>query len=359
MQELIQCFENKVVIPNFKERGITLQLANQIIYGAPHCGKSYLIFDLLERQRDKKSLYIDLLDLRINKYEIFNNLDMFLDEFNLEILVIENYHKDYIDISQYTHKIDTIILSSTINFKLDNFINIWVKPLRFEEFLLFETNFTNITNSFNLFLKQGNLPSNQKQNEGERLHTMQLLVKNITTNQTELKILIELFKNSGEFKSLLQLYNKLKNTTKISKDKFYQYCKYLQDSNIIFLIPKLNQPKAAKRLFSYNFIYYDIVNYKKNFNNTFSNIVFCEFLDPCNIYYIDNTIFYHQKKSKLIIALPFFDDLSVNYKKDLSRIIEKYNIKDVEIVTVSNEFDFILLDIPCSVRPFYIWSMQQ
>jgi outer membrane protein OmpA-like peptidoglycan-associated protein len=62
------------------------------------------------------------LDLRINKYEIFNTFDIFLDEFNIEILVIENWTPQSIDILKYVPKISTIILSTPINFELDKSI---------------------------------------------------------------------------------------------------------------------------------------------------------------------------------------------------------------------------------------------
>ena len=74
------------------------------------------------------------------------------------------------------------------------------------------------------------------------------ILKLFVDDSIELDILLLLIKNSGEKKSIFQLYNTLKKEKKISKDRFYNYCDYLEYNKIIYFCQKFEQPKGVKKI---------------------------------------------------------------------------------------------------------------
>lgn len=244
---------------------------------------------------------------------------------------------------------------------IEEFNHIEVKPLDFEEFLLFENSFTNITQSFNHFLKYGNMPVSLEFDEQNKIQKLQEYIKLISNDNTELLILKTFIKSAAEKKSILQLYNSLKKEIKISKDRFYSYCNYLEDTKVIDFLPKFNQPRAIKKIYIFDFILNSAITFQKNFNNIFNNMVFCELKNRFeNIFYIDNIDFYIPKTDTIILSIAFFNEFQIeSKKKQLQSIIENYNIKNIQIVTINNEFDFTVGDIKCSVEPFYQWALEQ
>ena len=138
---------------NFLERKIKIINSKTIICGPSKVGKSYLVYDFLSNFKNEDYLYIDFFDLR-NK-NITNELQ-FLDEFikekNVEVLILENFDHQC-KIPDCTN----IILTSQKNIIYENFEKINLYALDFEEYLLFDSKHQNITQSFNSFLKYGNL----------------------------------------------------------------------------------------------------------------------------------------------------------------------------------------------------------
>jgi predicted AAA+ superfamily ATPase len=91
MDLLETLYENKINFPVIFERKIKIEENYTFLYGPKFCGKTFLIYDYLEQNKDKEYLYIDLDDLR--NHNDINNLQEFIKEKNIKILVIENYHE--------------------------------------------------------------------------------------------------------------------------------------------------------------------------------------------------------------------------------------------------------------------------
>lgn len=319
-----------------------------------------MIFDLLSTLDSEEYLYIDLDDIRVNKNTILKNIELFLKEYPIKVLVLENIEFDKKLIKKLYKLIPILIFSSKQYCFIEGFNHIEVKPLDFEEFLLFENSFSNITQSFNHFLKYGNMPISIEFNEQNKVKKLQEYIKLMSNDQTELLILKILVKSAGETKSILQLFNSLKKEIKISKDRFYSFCNYLEDIGVISFLPKFNQPRALKRVYIFDFILTSSITFQKNFNNIFSNMIFCELKNRFeNIFYIDGIDFYISKTDSIILSIPFFNEFQVASKsKKLVGVIEKYGIKNINIVTVNNEFEFTIADIECQVEPFYQWALE-
>jgi len=353
IEQIYDNYSNKI---NFLERKVSIQNKKTIIKGPPKCGKTYLIYDYLSNFDKDKFLYIDFDDYRNNTEDIKNSLIDFIDEYNIEIVVFENFNFD-MDIPD----IENIVITTKKDIDLDEFETIYLTPLDFEEFLLFDTKHQNISNSFNSFLKFGNLPEIIDYSEYKKPKRNYEICQLYCEDKTELNILLLLIKSAGEKKSLLQLYNFMKKREKISKDKFYKVCKSYESNRIIYFCEKYNQPKAVKKIFIFNYALLDIISYNKNFNNLFKNMVYLELYNRANrdnIFYLDNIDFYISNKNMIILTIPFFNNLLVTtLSKKILVALEKVYIEKIIIITVSNESIFYIEDILVNVVKFYDWVL--
>jgi uncharacterized protein len=286
MNILETLYENKINFPTILDRKIEITNKYTFVYGPKLSGKTSIIYNYL-KDKTENYLYIDLDDFRFDVSDLVD-LENFIHLNNITILIIENYQ-----ISFPLPKVKSIILSSLYFRVIPNFLPLKVMPLDFEEFLLFDTKHQNTTNSFNSFLKYGNLPEIIELKDYKKSNRNKELIKLYESNTNILEILKLLIKSSGEFKSPFWLFNILKKNIKISKDFFYKTVKELENNHTIMFCEKFNQPKAAKKIFCFNFALIDIVSYKKNFTNLFANMIFLELYNQNNeIFYLDKIDFY-------------------------------------------------------------------
>ena len=352
MKTLQNIYDNKINFPTFFERKIKINSNNTILYGAKSSGKTFLIYDYLSSNEDKNYLYIDEDDFRFIPFSK-NALEEFIQSNNIKILIIENYTNN-IELP----KVDSIILSTRNSFTIENFDLLEVLPLDFEEYILFDTKHQNTTNSFNSFLKYGNLPEIIEYREFKKQHRNQELLSLYETNSTSLEILKLLIKSSAEIKSPFWLYGILKKEIKISKDFFYNKIKEYEQNSIIFLCQKFNQPKAVKKIFCFNHALIDVVLYEKKFANIFANMIFLELYTKFDdIYYMDGVDFYIPTQNSIIISMPFFNKLLFsNISKKILKSIDGLDIQNITIVTISNYDTMHLNEIACNIMPFYEWA---
>ncbi|WP_026803477.1 ATP-binding protein [Aliarcobacter lanthieri] len=339
---------------NFLERKEKIVEAKTIISGANKTGKSYLIYDFLSNFKSEEYLYIDFLDLR-NAYikdELFF-LQEFIDKKNIKALVLEN-----IEDSIILPNCQNIIISSLKNIKIDGFSNLSLSALDFEEYLLFDNKHQNITQSFNSFLKYGNLAELINIEENKKNQRLQEILKLSVKDSVDYDILKILIENIDEKKSIFQLFNSLKNRIKISKDRFYETCKYFEESNTIYFIPKYNQEKSLKKIYSYNHAFLSALSFTKKFKNEFTNMIFLELLKEKDIYYLDNIDFYIKSKNLFVVAIPFFNsNLNTNLLKKIIKTAIELEVRKVEIVTVSNRDSLRNSNIQIDILPFYEWAV--
>ena len=353
MTTLEQIHEINLPKINFLERKLSIVHKNTILIGPPKCGKTYLIYDYLSTFKDDKYLYIDFDNYKNTKSEIEKNLNNFIKKNGIEVVVFENFKFD-IEIPE----VESIIITTNTKKHFVNFDTIYLKPLDFEEFLLFDTKHQNTSYSFNSFLKFGNLPEVIEFNEQKKPIRNNEICKLYCEDKTQLNILFLLIKFAGEKKSIFQLFNTLKKDTKISKDRFYKTCEDFERSNIIYLCSKYNQQKAVKKLFVFNHALLDIVSYKKNFNNLFKNMIFLELNNRYkDLYYLDHIDFYIPNSNTVILAIPFFNNiiLSTIISKVLP-VIDQYDIQNISIVTISGEQNIYIGEIEAQILPFYNWA---
>jgi predicted AAA+ superfamily ATPase len=339
---------------NFNERKISITSKYTLLYGPPRCGKTYLIMDYLSKFDTSNYLYIDFNDLRVDENEVIINLQEYIFEHNIEAIALENYN--------FQCKLpicNSIIISSNHIQKIDNFKSLLVMPLDFEEYILHYPKLQSTTNSFNTFLKYGNLPGLIDYSDEKKITRMQEIIKLYSKNQTQLEVLKILFKSLGEKRSIFQLYNQLKKSIKISKDMFYSLCDEYEKNCLIFFVQKYDQPKATKKLYAFNHTFLDCLSHQKNFTNEFSNMVYLELLKKkTDIYYLDKVDFYIPSKNKLILAIAFFNPLQIpKVSEILLPYIKHLNIKKVVIITIGIEQVFYCDNQEITAIPFYEWAL--
>jgi hypothetical protein len=352
LEQIYEINFNKII---FNERKVRIDYKNSIIMGPPKSGKSYLIFDYLSPYDDDQYLYIDFNDYKNDIKEIIGNIEEFTRKHKIEVLVLENFKFDM----KIPINVESVIITTNMNKTIDGFKMIYLDQLDFEEYLLFDIKHQSSSNSFNSFLKFGNLPEIVEYNEHKKATRNYEICKLYCDDKTSEEILFLLIKNSGEKKSLFQLFNGLKKEIKISKDRFYKTCETFEQNRVIHFCEKYEQPKAVKKIFVFNHAFLDIVSYKKNFNNLFKNMVYLELNNRYkDIYYLDNVDFYLSSENEIVLAIPFFNNLvSATIMSKLLPLIETYNIQIVTIVTVSSDQTIFIGEIEAQIIPFSTWAV--
>ncbi len=354
MTSLEFCHEVEFSKLIFIERKIRISNPKTILQGAPKSGKSYLIYDYLSNFENGDFLYIDFEDLRNDKEEIVKYLDEYISENKIKVLVLENYEYDFI-----LPSCNSIIITTKDTRELKGYEKLFLNPLDFEEYLLHEKKNQNITHNFNNFLKYGNLPKTVNENGYNSIKELQNILKLINPNITSQEILNILILSMDEKKSLNQLFLALKSKIKISKDKFYEECKRFEEERIIYFLGKYNQEKAVKKIYCYNSAFFNAINHKKKFKNELTNTIFLELINKYkNIFYLDYIDFYIPSQNLAIVSIPFFNSILMkNQLKKIKKQLEDFQIKELNIVTVSNSEDLIHKDCKIYVTPFYEWAL--
>ncbi len=308
-----------------------LNYENTIITGPKRVGKTFLVFDFLKNFKGKYK-YIDFADFREKDF----NFD------DIDLVVYDNY-----DFSAPIPPITTFIISEK-NIDIKGFKKIELKGLDFEEFFSFE-NTTNINHCFDKFLRLGNFPRifNEEYFRDEYLkETFELLPYNK-------EILAFFLTHIGEKFTLYQIYQILKRNYKLSKDSFYKTTNELLENRIIYEVNKFDSPKSPKKFFAYNFAFKNIMTNKKNILHTFENIIFLE-LNEKEVFYKDTLSFYLPNKELGILVLPFAnEEIAIEKLKKVS------DVKKVEIITISNEFEIKHKNFEVEVIPFWRWRFAE
>ena len=191
---------------NFLERKTKIEHKKTIICGASKVGKSYLVYDFLSNFKNEEYLYIDFFDLRNSNIDKeLSLLDDFISLKDIKVLVLENFNNEC-----KIPNCENIILTSQKNIEYKNFKKIELFALDFEEYLLFDNKHQNITQSFNNFLKYGNLPLSINTEEHKKISKLQDIIKMNSKDDTSYEILKILIENIDEKKSIFQLFNQLK-----------------------------------------------------------------------------------------------------------------------------------------------------
>jgi predicted AAA+ superfamily ATPase len=252
---------------------------------------------------------------------------------------------------------DEIIITTNHECKIDGFTKVKIFPLDFEEYISFDNRELNIEATFNSYATNGTYPAMYAKHKDDFAKLYQNYLHTIyNTNKLQITTLQILSAHQGRVISVFELFNQLKKTHKISKDKFYELIKKFQEEYVLFFIEKFGSVKATKKLFMIDFTIRSALNFDKDFIKRFENIVFLELLKrEKNIFYTDAIDFYLPDEKKAILTIPFLPiNLIKNKIQRLDDHFEKFEVKDIQIVTMGEIGEFSQNGITCELLPF--WS---
>jgi hypothetical protein len=77
-----------------------------------------------------------------------------------------------------------------------------------------------------------------------------------------------------------------------------------------------------------------------------------------DIYYLDGIDFYLPKQNTIYLCVPFFNPfLSGNIIKKLHPKVDKYDIEEIYIITVSGEESIDIAGVEAKIITFYDWVL--
>ncbi|MBD3808260.1 MAG: ATP-binding protein, partial [Epsilonproteobacteria bacterium] len=335
---------------NFVPRKCTIEDHSYInLFGARGVGKSALVLDYLANLDKKNILYIDIDDPNILFAPIYN-LQNFINKEMIETLVLDHYNDKNISLP----KVKQLIIVSREPIDDDNFTQIKLTPLDFEEFLAFETS-THTTAGFSHYLKIGSLPKFAASHKAALFETKEFLKSKFSVEEMRLLGFLALFATKQI--SINQIYTRCKEYFKISKDWLYKTVERLQREGVIHLIEDY-RPSASKKLIFYDNAVTKYLNRNLTFIMLFEQAVVLELLkrdeEICSFYNLG----YLYTDGVLTILAPFDSEEAVWAKcqKNISKI-KQAEIHDAKIITVANSYEYIIDGIRFEAMPFYEWSL--
>lgn len=332
------------------ERKVSLPDEHALIYGIAQSGKTSLIKHHLLNHKKSTYLYLDCRDIRLDVDELNLHLEPFCRENKISILALDNY-REGIRLFEMEH----IILSHETALDLP-FHMVKLELLDYEEFLAFESKYDGTALSH--FFQLGGFPAMHRVPSEERvLYLQNTLLRAL--EPIEFSILSQASKMVTQKVSAFNLYERLKNERKISKDKLYLHLQSMFDRGYLKSLSKFNHPSAIKKLYLCDIAIKHALVFQKHFGRLFENLIFSE-LDKHSIecYYDEGIDFYLPKRRQIIIASPFANEHTLFKKvESLESFIVSNRVREVIAVTMGLE---ATLSHPVSrieMIPFERWAL--
>ncbi len=354
MEILQNLYEFDVKKFDFLERKVFIPEGNVNLFGPPSSGKTYLVWNHLSFSDPESYLYIDLFDLRLEGYSIWEKLPDFLKNHPISLLIIDGWRGEALP----DFPSGNIIAVSRQPFPEHGLTPCHLPPLDFEEYLLFDHHqSTQITHTFNAFIKSGTLPGIVRTPPETRLGAIQHLLGSMYAAPQKEAIFLFALRMTGRAYSMHQIFQHLKQRMKLSKDKFYLYIEELQAEGAIDFLPKYLQPNAAKKIYTYDFGLRSGVTFEKNFATVYENMILLELrkLYP-EIYYHGMIDFYIPDEALGVIAMPFTGRDGVLGM--MARLTEGIALNRLEIITMGYEELLEYDGIHIEILPYWQWALK-
>ena len=363
MQILNVLYQNPPKNIKFIDRKLTIDSSKTIIIGANASGKTSLVIDYLKKFKNEESLYINLNDIRVDKSEILENLISFLKiNSNVKIVAIDNVDSQITADNFYKilkDNIENIIFTTNKkSIKLEEFKSLNLHFLDYEEFIAFFHKNLDQDALFSHFLSHGRSVTSALLDISEVNSYLQNILKE-NLDDMHINLLKECVAFQGQSLSVYELYKRLKERIKISKDSVYASLGELEESGYISLVAKFNEPNATKRLYFEDFALRNALSFKKDFTKNFTNVIFCElFKFNEQIFYTKDFDFFLTKRKYAILCIPFGDvDLLFLKFKKLLPVLKILEARRLQIITMANQGELSIEGIKCEIVPFSQWAL--
>lgn len=321
------------------------------INGVTQSGKSKLVKNYLLSLKKSSYLYINCNDIRIDIEKLNKSLELFIKTNKIDVLVLDNYKAeiDIVNVSQ-------LIITSQTPHHFDFLQTITLYPLDYEEFLAYEHKYD--STALNHFFKLGGFPVMKKIAADERNIFLQSALKK-SLESIEFDILTYCAKVTSQKVSPFTIYERLKQTRKISKDKLYTSFANLEKKNYIHLLEKYNYPRATKKIYLCDTSIKTALSIEKNFSKLFENMIYLELRkSDTECYYEDDIDFYLPLQDEIILCKPFADERRLFKKiESIEAFIFTHSIKKVTAVTMNKEGNISHPFSEVEIIPFDIWAL--
>ncbi|WP_457596831.1 hypothetical protein [Hydrogenimonas sp.] len=357
MQQLEALYETTPKAVGFLPRRYEIPAYTCNLCGPPRSGKTWLLLDYLATLPKKRRLYIDLKDLRIDAASLFDNLQSFIDAHGIETVAIDHFEGDF----PLPRCRQCIVVTQT-PFAPNPFMPILpVAPLDFEEFLAFEKRHIHLEHSFSLFLRTGRLPEMAQVHESLLTLAHHERVRALFPDPLGRRLFAHLARFQGKPVTPHHLYTLVKKEAKISKDRLYETLKSWEARGILSWLPKLDQPKAARRALLFDFALPASMHFEKSLMGQLYTIAAQRMrrLSP-EVVWSDTIDLYDPSADHALLLLPFANQpLAAKRVASALGEIDRLKVKRVTILTVSNAFTFRFDRLPVRAVPFYEWILQE
>ncbi|MDD5157938.1 ATP-binding protein [Sulfurimonas sp.] len=348
---LEELYKTDITIDKFHFRKTFLDDSSYQINGVTQSGKTKLVKNYLLGFKKNSYLYIDCNDVRINIETLNSDLQPFCLKYKINTLVLDNYKKEV-----KVANVSQLIICCEKNFDIEFLTTITLYPLDYEEFLAYEHKYD--STALNHFFQLGGFASMHKINADERALFIQKTLK-YTLSEMEFDLLVYCTKMMAQKISPFSIYERIKSTRKISKDKLYKSFEDLSNKNYIHQLQKVNHPKAIRKIYLCDTSLKSALTIDKNFGKLFENMIFLELLKSSTACYYDDGIdFYLPNSDEVVLGMPFAEERSLFKKMEaIEAFIFRYQVKKITVVTMSKEGKINHPLSKVEMIPFDIWAI--
>ncbi len=348
---LEEFYKIDINVEKFHARKLFIDDLSYQINGITQSGKTKLVKNYLLGLKKSTYLYIDCNDIRIDIPLLNNSLTSFCNKNKIDILVLDNYTDEikFANVSQ-------LIITSQVPYKIDVLHQVQLFPLDYEEFLAYEHKYD--SSALNHFFQLGGFPSMHNVNADERNLYLQKSLQ-YTLDDIEFDILCLCAKFMSQKLSAFTIYERLKLSRKISKDKLYKSFDNLHLKNYIHLLSKFEHSRATKKVYLCDTSLKSALTIEKNFGRLFENMVFLELLKSnITCFYEEEIDFYLPRSHEIILCKPFVDERRLFKKlESIEAFIFTHSIKKVTVITMNKEGNISHPLSQVDIIPFDIWAL--
>jgi hypothetical protein len=348
---LEEFYNTDLPLEKFHDRKIFLDAKSYQINGITHSGKTKLVKNYLLSLKKNSYLYINCNDIRINIDKLNTILSSFCNKNRIDTLVLDNYNQNikFANVSQ-------LIITSEIHYDIDILEDLRLYPLDYEEFLAYESKYD--SSALSHFFQLGGFAHMHTINSDERNLNIQKILR-FTLSDVEFDIIKLCAKFMSQKLSAFTIYERLKQSRKISKDKLYKSFELLVSKNYIHLLKKFEHTRATKKVYLCDTSLKTALIIEKDFSRFFENMVFLELLkSQTECYYDDDIDFYLPQNNELILCKPLVDERRLFKKLEaIEAFIFTHSIEQVTVVSMNKEGSFSHPLATVEIVPFDIWAL--
>ena len=348
---LDEFYKTDLYIDKFIDRKIFIDEKNYQIVGITQSGKSKLLKNYLLSLKKSSYIYIDCEDIRIDINELNKTLYKYCSENSIKIVAFDNYKEEIqlVNTSQ-------VIITTEAKLDLPLFETLELYPLDYEEFLAYEHKYD--SSALNHFFKLGGLPNMHKVHSDVRNIYIQKTLQS-ALDDIEFSILVFCAKMNSQKTSAFTIYERLKQSRKISKDKLYKSFDALVNKKYIHQLEKFNHARATKKIYLCDIALKAALSTEKNFARLFENMVYLELLkNGIECFYDENIDFYIPSSNEIILCMPFSDERALFKKlEQLEAFIFSYQVVKITAITMNSEGKLLHPISKVEMLPFDIWAL--